>query len=502
MLEPMVQEARLHMDKRHPSGRLLPLTGDLTPAAPASRAARTATPRTNALLRNRSFTIFWGGQTLASLGNMFALIAMPLLIFQATGQVVQMGLVTATFTISQLIAGVFAGQLIDRFNRRALMIFCDTSRALLFAIIPLTWLLVGPQVWLIYVVTALGAILGMIFQVGFVTTVANLVEKEQIITANGYINASMAITAMIGPLLGGVTVERFGPAIALSAQAAAFAVSALSLLLIRLRPAPAGKNAAAEGTGMSSLLAGVRFLFAQPVLRAVTILLLVYGLATGAALDLFIFHIKSDLHQDGTAIGFVFAASSIGAIIGSLGAGFIRKRLGFGPAYLGATIISGIPLILIGLVSNLYALVALAALFQLASMVQGINSLSLRQEITPDALLGRVTSAFWTIAGVMTPLGAAAGTALAARIGAPGTFLCMGLLVCAIGLGGVFSRACGGGRMRERGSRTLAPFGRSDLSRDRARERRPAGSAIGGAPPETSPVPAREEGQAAQVAGV
>src|SRR5579885_2084027 len=205
------------MDRRHPSGRLLPTTGDLAPAIP-SRAAAPSTSGANALLRNRSFTIFWGGQTLASLGNMFALIAMPLLVFQATGQVVQMGLVTATFTISQLIAGTFAGQLIDTLNRRVLMIFCDAGRALLFASIPLVWVLVGPQVWLIYVVTACGAVLGMIFQVGFVTMVAKLVEKEQIITANGYINASMAITAMIGPLLGGVAVERFGPAIALSAQ--------------------------------------------------------------------------------------------------------------------------------------------------------------------------------------------------------------------------------------------------------------------------------------------
>jgi MFS family permease len=495
-----VQEARKHMDRRHPSGRLLPITGDLAPAIASSAASgstvKPATPGANALLRNRSFTIFWGGQTLASLGNMFALIAMPLLVFQATGQVAQMGLVTATFTISQLVAGVFAGQLIDGFNRRphgrgrlrspgsrtlapagrsrapALMIFCDTSRALLFATIPLVWMLAGPQVWLIYVITALGAMLGMIFQVGFITTVANLVEKEQIITANGYINASMAITAMIGPLLGGVAVEHFGPAIALSGQAAAFAVSALSLLFIRLRPAQAAEHEA-EDKGLRGMLAGVRFLFAQPVLRAVTIVLLVYGLATGAALDLFIFHIKSDLHQGGTAIGFVFAASSIGAIIGSLGAGFIRKRLGFGPSYLGATALSGIPFILIGLLFNLYALVALAALFQLVSMVQGINSMSLRQEITPEGLLGRVTAAFWTISGVMTPLGAAAGTALAARIGAPDTFIWMGLLAVAIGVGGMFSPA---------------------------RERRPAGSAISKIKTDT-PKPETAE-PTTQVAGI
>src|SRR5260370_39742564 len=129
---------------------------------------------------------------------MFALIAMPLLVLQATGQVVQMGLVTATFTVAQLVTGIFAGQLIDTLNRRVLMLVCDAGRALIFATIPLVWWLAGPQVWLIYVVTACGAALGMIFQVGFVAAVPNLVERGQIITAHGDIHASGGTDAPIG----------------------------------------------------------------------------------------------------------------------------------------------------------------------------------------------------------------------------------------------------------------------------------------------------------------
>ncbi len=374
---------------------------------------------------------------------MFSLIAMPLLVLQATGQVVQMGLVTATFTIAQLATGIFAGQLVDTLNRRVLMLVCDTGRALIFATIPLVWWLAGPQVWLIYVVTASGAVLGMIFQVGFIAAVPNLVEREQIITANGYINASSAVTALIGPLLGGWAVEHFGPSIALSGQAAAFAVSALSLLFVRLRPALAKSGAGStEPThSKSALLAGVRFLFAQPVLRAVTLILIAFSMVMAAGLDLFIFHIKSDLHQGGTAIGLVFAVSSVGAILGSLAAGMLRKRLGFGVTYLGSLILSGLPLALVGIGVNLYVLAALAGLVQLTNMVMGINSMSLRQEITPDALIGRVTAAFWTISGVATPLGAALGTALAARIGAPATFVWMGILVMLIGVVGLFTSA-------------------------------------------------------------
>ncbi len=445
------------MDHRTPSGRLLPITGLLIPSSPKpaavpqapaqpevaaqpAPAAPSAARPAQSLWKNRSFAIFWGGQTLASLGNMFSLIAMPLLVLQATGQVVQMGLVTATFTISQLVAGIFAGQLVDTLNRRVLMMVCDAGRMLIFATIPLVWWLAGPQIWLIYVVTASGAVLGMIFQVGFIAAVPNLVEREQIITANGYINASTAITALIGPLLGGLAVEHFGPSIALSGQAAAFAISAGSLLFVRLRPTSAPPTAE-QTHSRSALLAGVRFLFAQPVLRAVTLILIAFSMVMAAGLDLFIFHIKNDLHQGGTATGLVLAVSSIGAILGSLAAGFLRKRLGFGATYLGSLILSGLPLALIGVWPNLYALAAIVGLVQLTNMVMGINSMSLRQEITPDALLGRVTSAFWTISGVATPLGAALGTALAARIGAPATFVWMGLLVILIGVAGIFTSA-------------------------------------------------------------
>jgi MFS family permease len=204
----------------------------------------------------------------------------------------------------------------------------------------------------------------------------------------------------------------------------------------------------------------VHFLWEQPVLRAVTWLLLAFGLVMAAGLDLFIFLIKHDLHQGGTATGLVFATSSIGAILGSLAAGPLRKRLGFGPTYLGALILSGLPLLLVGVWLNLYALAGLAALIQLTNMVMGINSMSLRQEITPDALIGRVTSAFWTISGIATPLGAALGTALAARIGAPQTFIWMGALVMLIGVVGLWTSA---------------------------RQRRPAGSALTVAAPAEAP---------------
>ena len=99
----------------------------------------------------RDFAIFWGVQTLSELGNAFALVALPLLILRATGSVAQMGLLTAVAGVASVVTGLFGGVLVDRLDRRRLMMVCDAGRAILYGLIPMCWA-IRPQVWLLYVV--------------------------------------------------------------------------------------------------------------------------------------------------------------------------------------------------------------------------------------------------------------------------------------------------------------------------------------------------------------
>src|SRR4051794_6934484 len=126
----------------------------------------------------RSFNIFWIGQALSGLGDAFAMVAFPLLILEASGSVVNMGLLTGAFGLSQLLIGPFSGLIVDRVDRRWLMIWCDLARFLLYGAIPLIWWFSGPATWLLFVVAILGGGLGNLFQVSYITAVANLVKKE------------------------------------------------------------------------------------------------------------------------------------------------------------------------------------------------------------------------------------------------------------------------------------------------------------------------------------
>ncbi len=398
------------------------------------------------LWRNRHFSIFWLGQTLSVLGDAFATIAIPLLVLQATGSVAMMGLVTAVFGVAQVVTGLFAGWLADRLDRRRLMIFCDVLRTFLYASIPLGWWLSGPQLWLIFAVVALGSALGMIFQVTYITAVSNLVDPDQLSEANSRLQATQAIAFILGPILAGLVSGTFGPSVAITVDALSFAISALSILLIRLRPvlqlAPLDlmrmgeadptllpEQSQMRGGLRQEFLAGLRFLWQQPIMRALTITLFLTGLLTSGALDLFIFHIKHDLGQNDSTVGLVFGLASIGGVISGLLTPRMRKSWGFAACWIGGTSVQFIALALIGLCANLWLICALAGVFTFTSSLTGICSISLRQQITPDYLLGRVTSAFWTLTSAPAPIGAALFTALAAHSGAS-------LVLCLVGLGG------------------------------------------------------------------
>ncbi|HEX6122361.1 MAG TPA: MFS transporter [Ktedonobacterales bacterium] len=403
------------------------------PATPARGGA--------SLWRNRDFNVFWTGQTLSAVGDAFAVIALPLLVLQATGSVAQMGLVTATFGGGQFLAGLFAGPLVDRVDRRKLMLGCDVGRALLYAAIPLGWWLLGPRLWLVYVVVGLASMLSMCFSVAYVTAIPNLVDRERIIDANGRLQSTLALGWVIGPMLAGVISARTGPALAVGVDAVSFVISALSLLGIRLRqaaatPPPRGEEAKGK---LHEMLAGIRFLLRERVLRWVMVLFACGSLLLAGGNDLFIYHIKHDLHQGDAAVGVLFGAASVGGVLGAVMAPRLRRWLGFGPSWLGGWALSGLLIAAIGVVPQVSVAAVLAMVFVYFNNIAGINGMTIRQQITPDHLLGRVTSAYFTVGMALSPIGAAAVTAFAARFGAPLVLAAMGLSVTALALLGALT---------------------------------------------------------------
>ena len=398
-------------------------------SAPAAEATLVA------LRHNRDFAVFWSCQTLSAVGDAMSLVALPLLVLHATGSVAQMGLLTASGTLGYVVAGMFAGVVVDRVDRRRLMIGCDLARALLFALVPLAWL-AGPQIWLLYAVMPLGAVLGMTFQVSYVTVIPHLVGTMQITAANGVLQSGFATAGIGGTAFGGVLCAAFGPPVAVATDAATFAVSAAGIAAVRFsRPETARSSASPR----SEFLAGVRFLSRNPVLRSLTVLLTVELLFTLGITDAVIFHIKHDIGSSDAAVGLVLAVAGIGSALAGSTVAFARRRLRFAVCWIGATAISGLAVAGIGVSQGIYAVAALDGVYLSALTFAGTCSMSLRQQITPDHLLGRVTSAFWTIHYATSPIGAAVLTAAIQRYSTASVLLVAGVTCAAVALCGAFT---------------------------------------------------------------
>ncbi|GAB3978263.1 MFS transporter [Plantactinospora veratri] len=207
---------------------------------------KAARPGAGTLWRSRDFPLFWAGQALSALGDSFSLLAVPLLVLHVTGSVARMGLLTGLVGAASVGAGVFAGYLVDRVDRRLLLLGCDLFRAAGYASIPVIWLF-APQLWLLYLVAPACAAAGMVFQVGYVAAVPALVGPARITRANGQLYATYAAAGIVGPVLAGLLSSAVGPTAALAVDAGTFALSALGLCFVRLRT-PATYRAG-DGTG-------------------------------------------------------------------------------------------------------------------------------------------------------------------------------------------------------------------------------------------------------------
>jgi MFS family permease len=409
--------------------------------------SRTGPPgRPQALWRQRDFGVFWAAQTLSVLGDSFALIALPLLVLQATGSLARMGLLTAVGGAASVLAAVFAGALVDRVDRRRLLIACDLVRMVLYGVIPLVWLF-GPRVWLLYVVLPLCEAVGMLFAVGYVTVVRSLVGTAQLTEANGRLNATAAAAGVLGPLCAGMVAAWTGPAAAVGVDAASFGVSAACMLVVRFAARAGDDGTPAKRASLwQDLRAGISFLSGHPVLRSLTALLFVFSFLTLGLNDLVIYHLKHDLgHDDGT-VGTVMAVGALGTITGALLVARFRRRLGFGPTWTGAVAVSGLAFAGLGWAGEVPVVAALSAAFLACVAIAGTCSMSLRQEVTPEPLLGRVTSAFWTLQYAAAPVGAAVLTWTAERQGTAPVGLVAGACCVLIAAVALFTPIRGSGR--------------------------------------------------------
>jgi len=361
-------------------------------------------------LLSGDFGRFWLGQTVSNLGSSFTFFALPLLVFKLTGSPINLGLTTAAEFVPYLLFGLVIGAWADRVDRKRLMIATDLARALVIATLPLLAAVDALSVGWVYLVAFCSATLTIAFDAAEFAAIPSLVPSgDDLVSANGRVQASYSAAQIAGPLLAGILITLAPVQQVLWVDAASFLVSAGTLALI----ATAFNTARPEGEERRAIrrevVDGLRYVLGHPVLRNISAMMALINLVGATVYAQLVVFAKRQLDASDSRVALLYSAGSAGVVLLSLAAGPVRRRLSFSVAALGALLVDGLLTVVLAATRWYWAALVLWAAISGLGIFFNINTGSLRQQIVPNHLLGRVMSIAGVLAWSAIPVGALAG---------------------------------------------------------------------------------------------
>lgn len=355
------------------------------------------------------FWKFWTGQTISTLGSSFTSFAFPLLIFNLTGSSLNLALTVVATVLPYLLFGLVIGAWVDRANRKRLMVVTDLARALVIASIPLASVEGLLSVWWIYAVAFLNSALTICFDAANFAAVPSLVRQEDLVTANGRVQAGYATAKVGGPLLGGLLIIVVPLPMLLLIDAVSFLVSAGSLVLITTSFNTAPDERKATTSLRQDIVEGLRYVLKHPILSWIALLLLLVNFILPTSSAQLVLFAKQWFAASDTQVGLLYAGGSLGTVIFSLVAGRFRKRWPLGTIALGALMMEGVFTALTAVTHWYWTLLLLWALRGGADVLFTITAYSLTQIAVPNQLLGRVITVTRVLTWSTASLGALLG---------------------------------------------------------------------------------------------
>jgi len=347
---------------------------------------------------NRNFRLLYIGQTISQLGDWFNAVAVYALLLDLTGSATAVAWMMIVQFMPMALVGPFAGVVVDRVNRRRLMIAADLVRGCL--ILGLLLVRRADQVWIAYVVMAFTIAATAFFEPARTATIPNITSEEELLPANALSSATWSAMLALGASIGGIVTAIAGRNIAFVINAASFLWSAFFIGRTRYDATPPvvdRPTTFATLTGISDLVEGFRYVRRESHVAALMCVKAGWGLAGGVLLLLTIFGQRVFPVAGGAAagIGVLYGARGVGAGLGPIA---LRWILGQQPRTLRRTIgpaffVVGIFYIALAGAPSLWT-AALCVLFaHFGGSILWVFSTVLLQLEVPDRFRGRVFAA-------------------------------------------------------------------------------------------------------------
>ncbi len=387
-------------------------------------------PKAAGLWRNRDWTLLWSGQLVSVVGTQVSQLAYPLLMLALTNSPAQAGFLSAARILPYLLLGLPAGALVDRWDRRRVMIICDAGRALALGSIPLAIAFGRLTLAQLYAVALIEGALNVFFNLAETAALTRVVSREQIPAATTLNEVTLSTGSMLGPAFGGL-IFAIGQGFAFLADAVSYGVSVVSVWLIRAElSAP---RTAEPSRLVDDIREGIAWLWRQSLMR---FLALVVGgtvlIESGYMLVVII--LAQHMGASPAIIGLILGAGGVGSLVGALLSGPAMQRLTFGQIALGVHWIWVLLLPLYAIASTPLALAAITSAAFGVTPIFFVAQYSYRLSRIPDELQGRVNGVFRLLLFGGQPLGLALAGLLSQSIGPVGAILVFAALLLLLAL--------------------------------------------------------------------
>ena len=374
-------------------------------------------------LDNRNFALFFAGQGLSLCGTWMQSLAQSWLIYRLTGSPLLLGLVGFVSQVPVLGFGLLGGVLADRWPRHRLLLITQTLSLLQATI--LAGLTLSGHITIGWIM-GLAAVLGLINALDMPVRqsfIADLVPRADLQSAIGLNSSAFNAARIIGPSVAGFLVAAVG-------EGVCFLINALSFLAVigcLLAMEVPQKAKAAQAHAIIFLAEGLRYARSTPHVRAVLALIAVLSLTAMPYTVLLPVFAGNVLHTDANGLGWLMAATGMGALAGALRIARRGTIRGLGRLIAGATLLFGVSLLALAASTALWFSISvlLAVGYGMITGMAGCNTLL--QSLVPDHLRGRVMSLYTLFFLGMAPIGSLMAGALAAHLGTPLTIAAGGI---------------------------------------------------------------------------
>ncbi|MEV8307632.1 MFS transporter [Streptomyces flavidovirens] len=362
------------------------------------------------------FGRLWTAAVVSKFGDSLRTAAMPLLAASLTSDPVLVALVTACGYLPWLLFGLLGGAVADRVDQRRAMWAVDLVRAALMAAFAVTVALGHASIALLIALAFALTTLQTLFDNAATALLPSLVPKAALGSANARLLTGQQIAGgfLAAPLVPVLLLA--GAAVPYAADASTYVLGAVLIASLRVTgperpPRPAGS------TLRGDIAQGLRALWRDRVLRGICVATTLCNIGMAALIATLVLHVTGWLDGGQGGYAAVLTAYGVGSVAGGLLAGRLSTRIGrvrsvftAGAGQIGC-------LAAMGLVRELWVTIVAMVLFGLMGLVWNTNQVTLMQERSPEAMLGRIGSAFRTLAVAGAPLGALLGGAAGAAWG-------------------------------------------------------------------------------------